>query len=105
MFRGVRHEIPEVSEPPVHRQRIYSFRSPVKVVAMMQSRPETGGGTVKKDIRVSSPEWELSAQVPVPTGPTPLSEMLPLARALSDAIVSQTARVHEQAGEAVSCKK
>jgi Fe-S-cluster containining protein len=71
---------------------------------MIQNGSETGAAMVTKDICVSSPEWELRAQVTVPTGPTPMSEMLPLARALSDAIVSQTIRVHEQAGDAVSCK-
>lgn len=71
----------------------------------MQNESEAGAATVTKEICVSSPEWELRAQVTVPTGPTLMSDMLPLARALSDAIVSQTARVHEQAGNPVSCKK
>lgn len=71
----------------------------------MRSESETGAATVTKEICVSSSEWELRAQVTVPTVPTPMSEMLPLARALSDAIVSQTVRIHEQADDAVSCKK
>ena len=56
-------------------------------------------------ISISGADWQLEAQVAVPVGPTEVSELLPLARALSDAIVGETVKAVEQSGERISCKK
>jgi Fe-S-cluster containining protein len=49
--------------------------------------------------------FEMSSRVTVPTGPTQVSDMLPLARALTDAVVGQTCQATAEAGEPISCKK
>ena len=56
-------------------------------------------------LSISAGDWQLEGHVSVPTEPTTISEMLPMARALSDAVVTETCRTLEQSGNTISCKK
>jgi Fe-S-cluster containining protein len=47
----------------------------------------------------------LQSRVTVPAGPARLSDLLPMARALSDAVVRETCRAVEEEGEKISCRK
>ena len=47
----------------------------------------------------------LTSRVTVPAGPAQLNDLLPVARALSDAIVRETCQIIEAAGESISCVK
>jgi Fe-S-cluster containining protein len=49
--------------------------------------------------------FEMSSRVTVPAGPTGVGDMLPLARALADAVVGQTCQATAEAGAPISCKK
>jgi Fe-S-cluster containining protein len=53
---------------------------------------------------LSSPEWDLTVQVAVPTGPTRLRQLLPLAQSFADAIVQATVQTTEQQGRKISCQ-
>jgi Fe-S-cluster containining protein len=70
----------------------------------MARKTGNASNSVTSDISVKGDGWELSARVTVPTTPTDASELLPLARAISDSIVRETSKVVERSGEAVSCK-
>ena len=59
---------------------------------------------VSKDIAIKGDGWELGARVSVSTKVTEPAEMLPLARALSDAVVAETFKVVARSGETVSCR-
>ncbi|WP_165247257.1 YkgJ family cysteine cluster protein [Paludisphaera soli] len=47
--------------------------------------------------------WELRGALGVPTGPTTLSDLLPAARAIADAVVGETSAAVEGLGACVSC--
>src|SRR5438552_12147873 len=57
------------------------------------------------DIAVGGDDWQLRAQVTVPTAQTHVAEMLPLVRSLSDAVVGAAVEAVERSGETISCKK
>ncbi len=57
------------------------------------------------NLSIDGGDWQLEGQVTVLTGPTTIGEMLPLARALSDAVVMETCRTLERSGNSISCKK
>ena len=50
-------------------------------------------------------DFRLKSRVTVPAGPTHVSELLPVARALSDAVVRETCQAVEATGAKISCKK
>jgi Fe-S-cluster containining protein len=60
---------------------------------------------VSANVTVRGNGLEMQARVHVPLGPTRAADLLPLARSLSDAIVSHTCRAIAEAGAAISCKK
>jgi Fe-S-cluster containining protein len=55
------------------------------------------------DFTIEGEHFRLTSRVTVPAGPARLSDLLPVARALSDAVVRETCRAVEGAGEKVSC--
>jgi Fe-S-cluster containining protein len=57
------------------------------------------------DCTIEGDDFRLTFRVTVPAGPARAGELLPVARALSDAVVSHTCRMVEEAGAAISCKK
>lgn len=71
----------------------------------MENHFEEQFPTKTVNLTISGDDFELQGQITVPTGPTKTSDLLPLARALSDAVVSETCRAVEQLGETISCKK
>lgn len=58
---------------------------------------------VSAKVRLEADGFAMSFQVTVPTGPTAVSELLPFAQALSDAIVNQTTLLVQKAGEKITC--
>ncbi|HEX6728582.1 MAG TPA: YkgJ family cysteine cluster protein [Pyrinomonadaceae bacterium] len=69
------------------------------------SNPEYQRASKTVELSISNSEWELQAQVTVPIEPVQVDELLPLARALSDALVNETQKILQQSGETISCKK
>jgi Fe-S-cluster containining protein len=61
--------------------------------------------TVTSDCTIEGEDFRLTFRVTVPAGPARPSELLPVARALSDSVVAGTCRMVEKAGAAVSCTK
>jgi Fe-S-cluster containining protein len=59
---------------------------------------------VTANIRINEGGINIEGKVTVSTGPTRISEMLPLARSLADGIVNETVRATSEAGHAISCK-
>ncbi len=55
------------------------------------------------DFTIEGEHFHLGFRVTVPTGPTKVSDLLPVARALSDAVVREMCQVVEGAGERISC--
>ena len=50
-------------------------------------------------------DYEMEARVTVPAGPARVSDLLPLARGLSDRVVEETTKAVEQQGRRISCCK
>lgn len=67
--------------------------------------PEAPPPVVTAEVTLRSDDWQLQCRMTVPVGPTHLSDLLPLVRAMSDAVVGETMQCLEQAGETVSCKQ
>jgi Fe-S-cluster containining protein len=57
------------------------------------------------EFTIEGEHFRLTSRMTVPAGPARVSDLLPLARALSDAVVRQTCQAVEGAGETISCKK
>ncbi len=57
----------------------------------------------RTNVTVRAKEFELTFQATVPSGPTTVRELLPLAYALSDVIVREGCRNEEAAGRKISC--
>jgi Fe-S-cluster containining protein len=70
----------------------------------MDSEPDGDHRMATVDLTLEGPQWELRGRMTVPTGPSRLDDLLPLARGLSDALVGETIRAVEQSGECISCK-
>jgi Fe-S-cluster containining protein len=60
-------------------------------------------GTVTAELTLDCDAWQLRSKVSVSKGPTTLTEILPLARTLSDAVVAATVNAVECTGEKISC--
>ena len=58
---------------------------------------------VNANVKLEGKGFAMSFQVSVPAGPTAVGDLLPFAQALSDAIVHETTRLVQEAGETVSC--
>ncbi len=71
------------------------------MTAEIQGSPQTMTATVA----LSSPDWELRTTMTVPAGPTPLIQLLPLAQSFADAVVDSAAKVAEDQGQRITCKK
>src|SRR5512135_881829 len=54
---------------------------------------------------IQGEDFQLKSRVTVPAGPARPSDLLPVARGLSDAVVRETCRAVEAAGETISCRK
>lgn len=61
--------------------------------------------TATAQVRLSGDDWELRTALTVPAGPTPLRDLLPLFRSLSDAVVDATINALRDHDSDVSCKK
>src|ERR1043166_737584 len=57
------------------------------------------------EFTIQGEDFRLQCRVSVPAGPARVSDMLPLARALCDAVVGETCQAIEEAGEKISCRK
>lgn len=62
-----------------------------------------GSGTVSAKFTINSEHFNCTFRVTVPAGPATLTDLLPIARSLSDAIVHATVRSIQESGEKVSC--
>ena len=58
---------------------------------------------VKANVKLDGEGFAMSFQVTVPAGRTAVSDLLPFAQALSDAIVNETTRLVHEAGKKISC--
>lgn len=65
-----------------------------------QSAPES----VTARVTLGSEEWQLRVKITVPTGPTRLSELLPMIREFDDAVVDSAMMQVEADGGKISCK-
>ncbi len=61
-------------------------------------------GTVTGELTLDCEAWKLQCTVTVPTRPSTLDDLLPLARTLSDSVVAATVNAVESTGAAISCK-
>jgi Fe-S-cluster containining protein len=59
---------------------------------------------VTAEVSLESGDWQLQCRMSVPAGPSTTEDLLPLARSLSDAVVGETVKAVERAGESISCK-
>jgi Fe-S-cluster containining protein len=57
------------------------------------------------DFTIEGEHFRLTSRVTVPAGPAQVRDLLPVARALSDAVVRETCQMVEGAGERISCTK
>lgn len=71
----------------------------------MDNRSDSNLKTRTVELCISSSEWELKAQVTVPVGPVRVDELLPIARALADALVDESETLVQQSGHTISCRK
>jgi Fe-S-cluster containining protein len=71
----------------------------------MSTPSEQPPATVTATIKLSIGDFQLDAQVTVPTKPTPLRVMLPMVHALADAVVDVAVKSVQEEGKTVSCKK
>jgi Fe-S-cluster containining protein len=60
---------------------------------------------VNVDFTIEGESFRMTSRVTVPAGPTFAGDLLPLARALSDAVVRETRQMIEETGEKISCVK
>ena len=69
--------------------------------------PESTGSPemARADFTIEGEHFRLTFRVTVPAGPVEVSDLLPVARALSDAVVRETCQVVEEAGEKISCTR
>src|SRR3954452_14567171 len=70
----------------------------------MQREPEADPGMATVEMTLDGEGWQFWARMSVPTGLSRPDDLLPLARALSDALVGETVRDVERSGECISCK-
>src|SRR3954470_15257529 len=61
--------------------------------------------TATVQFTIEGEQFQLQSRVTVPTGPTRAIDLLPLARALADHVVSEACQGVEEAGEKISCCK
>lgn len=61
--------------------------------------------TLSANVELSMNGWQFRANMTVPAGPVPLRIMLPVLQSLADGMVDLAARVAEEKGKTVSCKK
>ena len=59
---------------------------------------------VTATVTLGNSEWQMQTRVTVPAGPIHLTDLLPLARGLSDAVVGAAVNAVEESGEQISCK-
>ena len=57
------------------------------------------------EFTIEGDDFSLTSRVTVPAGEARVGDLLPVARALSDAVVRETCRAVEAAGERISCAK
>lgn len=58
---------------------------------------------VTADFTIKGGDFSLTFRATVPAGPTRVDDLLPVVRALSDAVVGETCRAVEAAGQRISC--
>ncbi len=70
----------------------------------MSSQPTNQPKLANVRFSIESDDFCMESEVTIPAGPTRVSDLLPLARALSDAVIGETCRAVEAAGAFISCK-
>jgi Fe-S-cluster containining protein len=70
----------------------------------MEIRRGSQPATTPVRVDIDAGDWELHGEVNVPDVPMTLTDLLPVVRGLSEAIVSESARAVESLGACVSCK-
>ena len=71
----------------------------------MKPPPDPPEATTSVQFTVEGDQFNLAARVSVPTGPIRVSDLLPMARGMSDQIVHETVKAVEAAGLKISCCK
>lgn len=71
----------------------------------MMPEPAGPAPLASAEFTIEGEDFSLKSRVTVPAGPARVSDLLPVARALSDAVMRATSRAVEEAGEKISCKK
>lgn len=72
---------------------------------VLPATPDAAPEMVTADVELKTADWRMSTRVTVPKGRIPLRQVLPLAQALTDAVVDVAIRASEQRGAPISCKK
>lgn len=70
----------------------------------MAQSDETQRAMAQAEFTLEGADFRLVFRASVPAGPARQGELLPLARALADAVVQQSTRAVEAAGAAISCR-
>jgi len=71
----------------------------------MENNAEIPAETTTAHIALSGPDWRFRTKVTVPTGPTQVNDVLPLAQSLADALVGSAVNTIEKQGQRISCTK
>jgi Fe-S-cluster containining protein len=71
----------------------------------MTPEPSEPPQTTTANVTIEGERFRMQCRVTVPSGPSRLSDLLPLARALSDAVVREACGAVEEMGEKISCRK
>jgi Fe-S-cluster containining protein len=70
----------------------------------MDSPSPPAPALARAEFTVQGEGFSLSLQATVPAGPVHQADLLPLARAIADAVVAQTQQAVEAAGQSISCR-
>lgn len=71
----------------------------------MVAPSSTSADMVSTTLTIASDAWEMKMRVTVPAAPTPLRRLIPLAQALTNAVVQTASNAVEEQGQHVSCRK
>ncbi len=72
---------------------------------MMNESKNPSDEQVTADVVLSGPDWELRTKVSVTKGPMQPRALLPMLQSFADAVVAAAAKVVEEKGQKISCKK
>ena len=92
--RGLRGEVTVFPQRDVNRRCL-----------VMSTESPSSPRMVSTEFTLAGDNFRMTSRVAVPAGPTTVTDLLPLARALADAVVHETCKGVEQSGQKISCKK